>query len=73
MKEGLLLLMRNIHVEILSMPMDGLNIWDGYVLAKDRIQRNGEGHYELVGIFRAEYLHAFVKELLHIAKEKKTR
>lgn len=66
-----MLLMRNIHVVILTMPSDGLNVWDAYVLAKDRILRNGEGHYELIGIFRIEHLHAIVKELLHMAKAKK--
>jgi len=69
MKEGLLLLMRNIHGEILTMPSEGLNVWDAYVIAKDRILRNGEGHYELIGIFRTEHVHAVVKELLHMAKK----
>ena len=70
-KETLLLLMRNIHGEILTMPSEGLSLWDAYVIAKDRILRNGEGHYELVGIFRQTHLHAIVKELLHMAKAKK--
>ena len=70
-KESLLLVMRDIRGEIFTMPSDGLSIWDAYVIAKDRILRNGEGHYELIGIFRTEHLHAVVKELLNMAKAKK--
>ena len=71
MKETLTLLMRNVHGEILTMPSEGLNVWDAYVIAKDRILRNGEGHYELIGIFRSEHLHANVKVLLQMAKNAK--